>query len=192
MNDSPLNATLEFGFVIVNVRLVVWPSSMLGAPNALLIVGAEATARVAVLLVAPVPPFVEVIALVVLFLIPAVVPVTFTLTVHVPLAAMVPALKVNVVSPANGVNVPHPGTAPGGAATCNPAGSASVNATPDKLTVEFGLVSVKVRVVVPPRGTLGTPNALLIIGGASTVRVAVLLAAPVPPLVEVTVLVVLF
>ncbi|HKV41952.1 MAG TPA: hypothetical protein VJX67_22300 [Blastocatellia bacterium] len=192
VNPKPLKATVEFGLLIVNVRLVVWPSRMLAEPNALLIVGGEATASVAVLLVTPVPPFVDVIAPVVLFLTPAVIPVTFTTTVQVPLAAIVPALNVNVVSPAAGVNVPQPGTAPGTAATCNPDGSKSVNATPVRPTVEFGLVSVNVRLVVPPTGTLGAPNALLIVGGANTVRVAVLLAAPVPPLVDETKPVVLF
>jgi hypothetical protein len=61
---------------------------------------------VAVLLVAPVPPSVDVIAPVVLAFAPALVPITFTVTVQVPLAAIEPPLKVSVVSPALGANVP--------------------------------------------------------------------------------------
>ena len=48
-----------------------------------------------------------------------------------------------------------------------------------------GLVMVTVSVVVPPTVTPDAPNATLIVGGASTVRFAVLLAVPVPPLEEV-------
>ena len=101
--------------------------------------------RVAVLLVAPVPPSVDVIALVVFALAPAVVPITFTFTVQVPLAAIEPPLKVRVVSPAAGVNVPPQVVlAPTVLATCNPEGSASVNATPVSAVVVFGLASVNV------------------------------------------------
>jgi hypothetical protein len=75
----PVRFCEAFGFVMVNVRLVVPPSSTLEAPNALLIVGAAATVNVAVLLVVPVPPLVDVTAPVVLFFTPAVAPVTVTL-----------------------------------------------------------------------------------------------------------------
>jgi len=66
-----------------------------------------------------------------LFLAPPVVPVTLTEIVQVPLAAIVPPLKLSEVSPAFGVNVPPQEVdAPGVAATCNPEGSGSVNPTP--------------------------------------------------------------
>src|SRR5262249_14037091 len=102
-------------------------------------------------------------------------------------------LNVNVVSPAAGVNVPHPGTAFGVGATCNPAGSASVKATPVRVVVVFGFVIVKVRVATPPlSGIVGTLNALLIVGAPMTVRVAVLLVLPAPVWVELIAPVVLF
>jgi len=55
---------------------------MLLAPNALLIEGGATTKSVAVLLVVPVPPSVELMAPVVLLLVPAVVPVTLTVIEH--------------------------------------------------------------------------------------------------------------
>src|SRR5437867_3754524 len=70
-------------------------------------------------------------------------------------------------------------------ATVMPAGKVSVNATPVRLTAAFGLVSVKVSVVVPFSKTLELPNALLMVGAATTVIIAVAMF-PVPPFVEVT------
>ena len=97
------------------------------------------------MLVAPVPPSVDVIAPVVLAFAPAVVPMMFTFTVQVPLAAIEPPLNVSVVSPEIGANVPpQVVTTPGLLATCNPEGNTSVNATPVRPTVEFGLVIVNV------------------------------------------------
>src|SRR5271157_1529406 len=73
----------------------------------------------------------------------------------------------------------------GGEATWTPEGSASVKATPVRVMIAFGFVIVKVKVETPPaRMGLGA-KALLIAGGAMTVRVA-LAVLPVPPLVEVT------
>ena len=68
----------------MNVSVVVPFTTMLAAPNALAIVGGATTVRLAEA-VPPVPPSVEVTALVVLFLAPAVVPVTLTVIVHEPL-----------------------------------------------------------------------------------------------------------
>src|SRR5260221_544325 len=71
------------GFVMVKVRLVEPFKAIEDAPNALLMVGTdEPTVMLAVLLVAPVPLSVELIAPVVLFLVPVVVPVTFTTTMQ--------------------------------------------------------------------------------------------------------------
>src|SRR6266550_4007333 len=107
----------------------------------------------------PVPPLVDVTAPVVLLLVREVAPVTVTLNMHVPLAAIeappgVMVLGLVVVSDppqvAVGLEV----------ATVNPAGSTSVNPTPVKATVEFGFVIVKVRVVVPPIGMAAAPNIL--------------------------------
>ena len=66
-------------------------------------------------------------------------------------------------------------------------GSVSLKATPVRspATAMFGLLTVKVRVVLPFSGMLAAPNALLIVGGATTVIVA-FAVLPVPALVEVT------
>jgi len=133
----------------------------------------------------PVPPLVELTLPVVLSLEPEVVGVTFTLTAHEVLAAIVPPLKLMVVSPAAGANVPPQVLlAPGTVATCRPAGKGSVTATPLK-AVALGLVMVNVRVDVPPTEVLVGEKPLLILGGATTVRPADAVL-PVPPLVEVT------
>src|SRR5215471_15720759 len=148
---------------------------------------------VTVLLVPPVPPSVEVIALVVLVFEPAVVTCTDTLITQLLPAAIIPPLNVRLVSPALGANVPpQVSVAFGGLATTSPAGNVSVNATPVRTTVGFGLVSVNVRVVVWPTGTNAAPNALVIVGGATTVIIAVLLVVPVPPFADVMGPVVLF
>ena len=121
----------------------------------------------------PVPPLVEVIVLVVLAFTPAVVPVTSTFTVQVPEAAIELPLTVNVVSVAAGAKVPpHVLLAFGVPATCKPVGSASVKATPVNAVLAFGFVIVKVSVVVPANGIVAAPNALVIVGGANTVKVA--------------------
>jgi len=148
---------------------------------------------VAALLVAPVPPLVELTAPVVLTLFPEVVGVTFTVTAHELLAEIVPPVRLIEVLPAVAVNVPplHVLVAPGVAATCKPDGKLSVTATPLKAVPVFGLVMVKVRVEVPLTATLVGEKALVMLGGATTVSVAVLLVAPVPPLVELTAPVVL-
>jgi len=67
-----------------------------------------------------------------------------------------------------------------------PAGKVSEKATPDCARVfAAGLVMVKVKVVLVFSGSVPTPNALLIDGGATTDRVAALLVKPVPPSDEV-------
>src|SRR5215471_17634734 len=70
-------------------------------------------------------------------------------------------------------------------------GSVSLNATPVRSPLAgvpglFGLLMVKVTVVVPFRGMLVGLNALLIVGGATTVTVAVA-GVLAPPSVELTV-----
>ena len=75
-------STFAAGFVIVNCRLVVAFKLMVAGLNNLAIDGGASTFTVAVLLGDPVPLSVEVIAPVVLFCVPAAVPVTFTLKVH--------------------------------------------------------------------------------------------------------------
>jgi hypothetical protein len=66
----------------------------------------------------------------------------------------------------------------GVAATTNPAGSVSVNATPVRPLAVFGFWTVTVSDVVPFIGILGAPKALLMLGGTTTGKPAVV----VPPL----------
>src|SRR5262249_34239035 len=101
-------------------------------------------------------------------------------------------LNVSVVSPAFGAKAPpQDALAPGVAATCNPVGRLSVNATPLSVVVVLGLVMVNVSVVVPLSAMFDEPNPLLIDGGPTTVMLADAVL-PVPPLVDVTLPLVLF
>src|SRR5437899_9736137 len=78
-NATPVSATvLAAGFVIVKVSDVVAFIAIVDGLKALTIDGGATTVNTAVLLTAPVPPSVEVIAPVVLLFVPAVVPVTLT------------------------------------------------------------------------------------------------------------------
>src|SRR5438270_676872 len=169
-------------------------SGMLAAPKALRIVGGAATVRLAVLLVAPVPPFVELTAPVVLVTVPDCVPVTFTTIVQVaPGVAIDPPVRLIEVELAAAVTVPPQVLlTPGVEATWSPFVSVSLKATPFSAVVLLAvLVIVKVTVVVPFTAIAAAPNALEIVGGATTVKTAVLLVAPVPPSVELTAPVVL-
>ena len=139
--------------------------------------------------VPPVPPSFELIALVVLVKFPEIpgpVVVTLTARVQVPFAASDDAPdRLSAVSPGEGVNVPpHVLLAPVGLATCKPAGKLSLKLMPVSVVVGFGLLIVNVRLLVPLGGILVGLNALLNVGGATTVSVAVLLVVPVPPSVE--------
>jgi hypothetical protein len=69
-------------------------------------------------------------------------------------------------------------------ATTRPAGSASVNANPLKAKA-LGFWILKVRLVMPFSGIEAEPNALVMLGGVATVRLADAML-PVPPLVELT------
>src|SRR5262249_42406630 len=123
----------------------------------------------------------------VLICFPAVVPVTFTENVQDALAAMVPPDKLITFVPAVAVMVPAPQdpVSPFGVEITRPAGSVSLKATPVSATVRFGLVMVKLSEVDPFSGIVAAPNALAIVGGATTVMEA-FDVLPVPPSVEVT------
>jgi len=152
--------------------------------------GGATTVSTAVLLVAPVPPSVDVTAPVVLLLLPAVVRVTSTEKVHddppAGDAVSVPPDRLMVLLAATAVIVPAPQEPVilGVAATTTPAGKLSVNATPLSALAVFGLVMVKLSVLLPFNAILAGANALLIAGGTTTVMFAVEVL-PVPPLVEV-------
>jgi hypothetical protein len=190
-----VNATLESatvlaaGFVIVKVSEVVAFSAIVDGLNTFAIDGGATIFKVAVLLVVPVPPSVEVMAPVVLSASPAAVPVTLTLSVQDKFLVTLAPERLITPVPAVAVTVPPqvfvtPGTA---ATTKVPVveGSVSLNATPLKSTVAFGLLMVKVTEVEPFSGMLAAPKALLMVGGATTV-IDALEVFPVPALVDVT------
>jgi hypothetical protein len=144
------------------------------------------TTKLAVLLVVPVPPSVEVIAPVVLSLVPAVAPCTLTDTVQLAMVASVPPDKLTELEPPTAVTVPLQVLVTFGVeATTRPAGKLSVTAMPLSATLAFGFVMLKVKVLVPFSGIVVGLNALVIVGALATVRFAVAVL-PVPPLVEVT------
>src|SRR5262249_14361541 len=102
---------------------------MLDAPNDLLIAGGATTVRLAGFLVPPVPPLAAEAVPVVLFLTPAVLPVTVTLNMQLLLAAIDPPdseIRFGAVV----VSVPPPHTVELPLGTVKPPGSVSVNATP--------------------------------------------------------------
>jgi hypothetical protein len=176
---TPFNATVEFGLVTVNVRLVVPFSGMLLLPKTLLIVGGATTVIDAVLLVLPVPPLAALTVPVVFIFTPAVVPVTVTLNEQVVLVPIAPPVS-EIMLGAVVVRVPPPHTAELPFGTVSPAGSVSVNATPVKAVVVFGLVIVKLSTLVPFSGIVVASKPFMIDGGPTTVSVAVLLVAPAP------------
>src|ERR1700746_3807510 len=177
---------------MVKVELVVLFSGIVAAPNVLLMVGGATTVTLAEA-VFPFPPSVELTAVGVLFCPPAATPTTLTEKVHDPFAAIVPPVRVIEVALGFAVMVPDPQepVAPPGGTTWSPAGRLSVNATPLRLCAAFGLVIVKLKLVVPFSGIVAAPNTLLIVGGVTTVTLAEAVP-PVPPSVELITVVVLF
>src|SRR5277367_504003 len=182
----PVRAPAVFGLVTRKVRLVLPPTEIIAAPKLLLIVGGFTTVMLAVP-VFPVPPLVDV-TVTELFCTPAVAPVTLTENVHDAPAARDAPDKLTVDAPAVAVMVPesHVPVIMLGVETTNPAGRVSVKAMPVRAPAVFGLVTRKVRLVLPPTEIIAAPKLLLIVGGFTTVMLAVPVF-PVPPLVDVTV-----
>src|ERR1700704_1229542 len=175
---------------MVNVRVVVPFRLMAAAPKAFAMLGGPITVRVAVLLVAPAPLSVDEIGPVVLSWTPAAIPVTFRLMLHEALAARVPPVRLMEDEPAAAVVVPPQLLVRAlGVDTCRPAGSTSVKAMPVSGVV-FELAILNVSDVVPFSRIVAAPKALEIVGAEATLRFAVAVL-PVPPLVEVTLPVVL-
>ncbi len=175
------DAAFAAGFVIVKLSEVVPFIRMLDAPNALEIDGGADTLRVAAA-VAPIPPSVEVTAPVVLFFVPADVAVTLIENVQEPLEASTPPDRLTEPDPKVADTVPPPQlpVKPLGVATTNPAGSESVKPTACRAVEEFGFETTKDSEVLPFNCKPAAPNDLEIVGGATTVIVAELLAAPAP------------
>src|ERR1051325_2637921 len=164
---------------------------MLAAPNAFAMLGGPITVMLAVLLVAPAPLSFDEIGPVVLFCTPAAMPLTFRLMVHELFAARVPPVKLIEPDPAAAVAVPPPLLVqPLGVATTKPAGSVSLKATPVSAIDVFGFAMLKVSEVEAFSRMLAAPKAFVIVGGVATVKLAVAVL-PVPPLVELTLPVVL-
>jgi hypothetical protein len=188
VKDTLLSVTvLLAGLVTVNVTVEVPLSAMLFTPNALEMVGGFSAVRIAVLLAVPVPPFVELIAPVILLNEPAAVGVTFATIVQLLFVLTLPPASVIVPDPATAVAVPPQlSTKPFGVATTKFVGSVSVKATPFSASgLAAGFVIVKVSAVFPFTAVPVGLNALLIVGGAITSSVTVLLVVPVPPSFEV-------
>jgi len=191
-NAIPLNPTVAFRLVSVKVRVVAPFSGMLEAPKFLLMVGGPTTVNIAVLLLAPVPPSVEVIAPVVLALTPRIVPVTLIATVQEAPGVSEAPDKLMAPPPELAEGVPEQVLLnPLGLATTTPDGKESEKAMLFSVTTELGLLMLKVRLVLPPTGMSEAPKALLMVAGSPTFTVAEAVL-PVPPLVELTAPLVLF
>src|SRR5579862_5013479 len=115
--------------------------------------------------------------------------VTFTVTVQELLAVIVPFARLMVPDPATAVTVALQfEVKPFGVATTRLPGSVSVKATPVSETKLFGFVIWKLTVDVPPGRILTGVNVFVMLGGATTRSVAAAVF-PVPPSLEVTLLV---
>jgi len=122
--------------------------------------------------VLPLPPSEDVTAVVTLFFVPAVAPVTVTLNVQLLLAASDPPEKDIVLGDVVDSEPPQVAVGPL-VATVRPAGklgAESVNPMPDRALLWFGLVMVKDRVeLFPVKIDVGEKD-LARTGGAMTVR----------------------
>jgi hypothetical protein len=143
------------------------------------------------LAVLPEPPSTEV-TVTLLFLAPAVVPVTFTDNVQDAPAARVPPDRLTEDDPAAPVAVPPQLLVNVGVeATTRPAGKLSLKATPVNaiaFTAVFEIV--KLKLVLPLSGIVAAPKVFVMLGGVATVSLAVAVF-PVPPFVDDTAPVVL-
>jgi hypothetical protein len=181
---------LVAGLVIVKLNVVVPFTAIVAGANAAAKDGGATTVSEA-LAVLPVPPSIEV-TLTLLFLAPAVVPVTFRLKLQDAPAPSVPPDKLTEDDPARAVPAPVQVVVSAlGVATTSPAGRLSVKATPVS-AIAFSAVfeTVKLKLVLPFRGMLAAPKLLVMLGGVPTVRLAVAVL-PVPPLFDDTAPVVL-
>lgn len=183
INVAPVRATeLLFESTICSVDTPVFGRIGLVKKD-LEIVGDASTVILALVAVpfdaAAGPVMVKSPALMVLVLRPTVVPVTVAVTVHEPLAGIVPADRVTV----DPLAVLVPTHVPPGADATKPAGTLSVNAAP-VIAIAVGLLNVMVRVAVPFIGTVAMLKALLIFGRA-TFKVA-LVPTELVPMLELT------
>jgi hypothetical protein len=182
----PLAAKVELGLLMTKVRLVTPVTAMVPVPKAVVMEGGLSTVTEAEA-VLPVPPLVE-LTLTLLFLAPAVVPVTFNEKLQLPPGPKYPELRLMLFEPAVAVTLPYSlpqevGFRPLGVATNNPAGKVSVKAMPFSSTVfAEGLVMVKVRLVEPFNGMVLAPNTLVMEGGTTPVPGRLTFCVPLVPL----------
>src|SRR5262249_39050686 len=172
--------------LVVTVNVPAWPTVNV-VLFALVIAGAWFTLMLAAAVV-PVPPLVALTAPLVLFLTPVLVPVTVTWNAQLLFAAMLPPVRLMTPVAAMVVTVPPLPQALGSVppATPRPLGRVSLTLTPVSPTLVFVLVIVKVSDVVPAITIDAAPNAFAMLGGATTVRLAIAVV-PVPPLAALTV-----
>ena len=195
VNPTPVKVApaFVFGLFKVNVKVVVPPLGMEVGRNAFEILAGAITNRVAVD-GGPVGPLLEVGVAVFVFS-PAVVPVTFTVTVQLALAAREGIFRVKEVAPATGAKVPVQEIVPTGVeATTRPAGKVSVNPTLARVPVAasvLGLVIKNVAVEIPLTGILIGSKVFRSVGATRTVSFAKA-GGPFPPSTEPTMLVALF
>lgn len=185
LNATPFSGTaLAAGFVRVKVRVLVAPGRMVAGLKACATSGAVTTSTLAEAVV-PAPPSFETTMLVVLFWVPAAMPFTFTEKVQelAALSATPDRLTTLVACVAVIVPPPQEPLKPLGVEMIRPAGKVSLKPTPVSPTVVFTLLMVKLSEVEPLSGMLDAANELLIVGGATTVMLA-LEMLPVPPSVE--------
>jgi hypothetical protein len=183
----PVSDVAVFGLLIVKLSEVEAPSAILAAPKDFRTVGGATTITLAF------EVFPAEVTATLLFCTPAAIPSTFTVNVQDPLTASVAPARLTEEEPTTAVMAPppHDPVRPLGAETCSPAGKASVNAMPVRgMVFNTGLLIVNANVVEPASAILGVPNTLVMTGGLATDKFAVPVF-PVPPLVEVTELVVL-
>jgi len=182
---TPVSAAeFETGLVIVKLSEVEPFSGMLVTPNDFAIEGGASTKRLAEAVV-PVPPSADATAPVVLFLVPAAVPVTFTEKLQAALAASAAPDRLTRPAAAGAVIVPPPQVpiSPFGVETTRPTGRVSVNPTALNPFPAFGFARLKVSEVLPLSATLGAPNDFAMVAGAAMVKAA-LEVFPVPALEE--------
>jgi hypothetical protein len=177
-----------FGLVRVNDRVDVPPTAIAVGLKDLAMLGGATTVMLAEA-VLPVPALLELTLPVVFVNTPADAPPTVTLNIQLPLGATDAPVSEIVRVAATVVTVP-PQAEKLPSATLNPAGSTSVNATPVIVVEAFKFMMANVRVDVPPTAIEVGLKDLAMLGGLRTVMLAEAVL-PVPPLVDVTLPVVL-
>jgi hypothetical protein len=118
--------------------------------------------------VPPEPASFDVTAAVVLFCVPNDVPITFTENVQLALPANVRPDRESELDPAVATIVPAPqlfAISPLGVDITKPDGKESVKPIPVRGPPVFGLMTVKLKLVVPPIEILAAPKLLVRVGG---------------------------